>query len=249
MLHMDDAGEQVARFMGDVVNFTRIGELVDETLAMARSQAWRRYVTGIGPAEWRQSEFDYFLIACGVPYEDAARVLAWGKAGAEIGAMMKPDAEKRSRRSLEDAGRAYQGAGPESLEARAGRLGWIARTGGMKKPPISSRALSIVNDAKDLETKAAETRANNMTATRRRQLDRLAKTIIADVPASAERRYLIDQIRPVITKGRPTSTKAEWAQWRADAKAHDYNAVALAKFWDISRMQTSRRLKEVRAIS
>ena len=247
MLHMDDAGQHVTRFMGDVVNFTRIGELVDETLVMARSQAWRRYITGIGPAEWRQCEFDYFLIACGVPYEDAARVLAWGKAGAEIGAMMKPDAEKRLRRSLEGAGRAYQGAGPESLEARAGRLGWIARTGGMKKPPISSRALSIVNDAKDLETKAAEIRADNMTATRRRQLDKLAKTIVADVPDMAERRYLIDQIKPSVAKGRPTSTRAQWAQWRAEAKAHNYNAAALTQAWGITRMQATRRLKEIRA--
>ena len=118
MRHMDDAGQQVANFMGEVVNFTRIGELVDETLAMARSQAWRRYVTGIGPAEWRQCEFDYFLIACDVPYDDAARVLAWGKAGAEIGAMMKPDAPKQSRRSLDEAGLTYQGAGPESLQDR-----------------------------------------------------------------------------------------------------------------------------------
>jgi len=247
MRHMDDAGQQVANFMGEVVNFTRIGELVDETLAMARSQAWRRYVTGIGPAEWRQCEFDYFLIACDVPYDDAARVLAWGKAGAEIGAMMKPDAPKQSRRSLDEAGLTYQGAGPESLQDRAARLGWVNKKG-QTRAPISPRALSTVKDAKGLEARAADARAERIKPARRAQLDKLAASIRSQVPDETDRRYLIDHIRPPASKGPRSSVVTEGVQWRAEAKTHDYNAIALAEVWGVSRSQASRRLREIRDI-
>ena len=57
---VDDAGDQVLRFVSAARNLSRLGELTDEVVAMAQAGTWRRYRTAVeltsgGNANWTTS--------------------------------------------------------------------------------------------------------------------------------------------------------------------------------------------------
>src|SRR5215475_3895302 len=147
-------GAAIASFGTRIHNVLRVGELTTNLVAMYDSGQWRAYRHNAGPVYWRAAEFDYFLIAEGVPYEDVSRVVAWSRAGATLAPGMVSD-DAHTRRPFKDAAAAWPGDTGESLEARARRLGWLA-TPRAEKPasPISSYARVVAQAAFPLGMRA-----------------------------------------------------------------------------------------------
>lgn len=243
---LDQAGEQVVHFMGDVRTLGKIGELADKIIAMAESGAWRRYRTAVGIEEWRECEFDYFLIGCDLAYEDVYRAIKWHKLGERTRAMMDRDADPRKRRSLEKAATAYHAAGPETLIDKAARLGWTTKTG-KPRSPLSERQQAKQASGKTFEEQARERRQKRITAKRRRELDRLAREVLTELGSDDERRYLLDSItqRVIRKPGRP---KSDHEQWAKDVAELDGDTKALAERWGLSQSQARRRRAEIRVL-
>src|SRR6516165_6290630 len=101
MNFMDDNGEKVVHFAADIRTLGKLGELSAKIIAMAESGAWRRYRTAVGTDEWRECEFDYFLIACDVAFDDVDRAIRTHRLGGTTRNMMNPYAEPGQRRDLE----------------------------------------------------------------------------------------------------------------------------------------------------
>jgi hypothetical protein len=114
---IDKHGELVSAFVGQVENLGQLGKLTNAVVEIASTGAWREYRTGFGHEVWREAEFDYFLISCGVAFEDAQRVLAWTKQGAALAPLMDREADGSRRRPLDHAARAWRTVGPETLVA------------------------------------------------------------------------------------------------------------------------------------
>lgn len=121
---VDDAGNQILRFISAARNLSRIGELANEVVDVAKSGQWRRYKTAVGLTEWRESEFDYFLISCDLSHEDIGRVVLHTDDWSTLAQIMDPNADATCRRPLEEAAAAWPSPSPESLMERAQRLGW-----------------------------------------------------------------------------------------------------------------------------
>jgi len=100
---VDQAGDQVLRFVSAARNLSRLGELTDEVVSIAQSGAWHRYRTAVGVDEWRECELDYFLIACDLSHEDISRIVAYTREGAALAPLMDHDANSDKRRPLEEA--------------------------------------------------------------------------------------------------------------------------------------------------
>ena len=118
---IDESGDQVLRFVSAARNLSRLGELTDEVVTIAQSGAWHHYRTATGPAEWRECELDYFLIACDLRHEDISRIVAYTREGAALAPLMDRNADSDKRRTLEDAAAAWPAPGQETLLKRAQR--------------------------------------------------------------------------------------------------------------------------------
>lgn len=199
---LDRHGRKVVEFMGKVKNLTRLAELTDSIADIATSGDWRRYTTAIGTEMWREAEFDYFLIACDLPYADVAKVLAYNRRGVELAPLMDRNAPATKRRTLDKASAAWSGPSPESLVERAERLGWInsPRAVGRNpnyalRTPVSSQALLRAATGLSQVEQARQNRADQIPAKRRRELDRLVRSVIDQTDDATEARYLIDRIK------------------------------------------------------
>jgi hypothetical protein len=210
-------GAAVRTFGTRIHNVLRVGELTTNLVTMYESQQWRAYAHNAGPVHWRAAEFDYFLIAEGVPYEDVSRVVAWYRAGATLAPGMASD-DKRKRREFADAAKAWPSDTGESLEARAQRLGWLpARDSDAPASPISHYGRAVARDKLPLGTRATGYQLRGtvaaLSAARRRELDALVVRLTAGLTPT-ERRYVRARISGT-GRGRPRlngplSRQAAW---------------------------------------
>ena len=139
MANIDDAGQHVLAFHLRVQNVGRIAELTRHLEEMADLGDWRDYTTGLYVQ--RRHQFDYFLIASGVHFDDARRVIQWAKVGTKLAALMDPTAPTDRRRPIDQAAKTWHspGAGVGFVD-RARELGWVA-DGRSVKRAVSRRAL------------------------------------------------------------------------------------------------------------
>lgn len=238
---IDEAGERVLAFQLRVQNLGRIGDLTSNLEQIAVSGDWRDYTTALGRERWLDSEFDYFLIASGVFHEDARRVIQWAKVGGDLAAMMDPAADSERRRPIDDAAKGWHSAGPSaSFLQRARELGWLASDNTVKVA-VSKRALEEARTGVSKEEHARQARTERLQPARREQLDTLAETLLVELTAADERRYVIDRLRASIRgeQRRP-------ADLRGDAELLGWNVSALAEKWGVARMTAHRWVDEVR---
>lgn len=121
---VDHAGGEVLRFISDARNLSRIGELADKILSIATSGNWRRYRTAVGVTQWREAEFDYFLISCDLSHEDVGRAILHTGAWSTFVRIMDANADEAHRRPLQEAASSWMSPSNEGLIERAQRLGW-----------------------------------------------------------------------------------------------------------------------------
>jgi hypothetical protein len=237
---IDEAGERVLAFQLRVQNLGRVGDLTSNLERIAMSGDWRDYTTAVGRERWLDSEFDYFLIASGVFHEDARKVIQWARAGLELAAMMDPAADSNRRRSIDEAAKAWNPVGPGlSFLQRARELGWLA--GDTVKVAVSRRALEEARTGVTNEEHARRARTDRLSVERRGQLDKLSETLLVELTAIDERRYIIDRLR-VSVRGEQRRP----ADPRADAERLGWNVTALAEHWGVARMTAHRWVEEVR---
>jgi len=201
---IDDAGDQVLRFVSAARNLSRLGELTDEVITIAQSGAWHRYRTAVGMDEWRECELDYFLIACDLRHEDVARIAAYTKEGAALAPMMDRDADTKLRRVFEDAAAAWHAPAPETLIERAQRLGWTRgeTSPALRAAPVPRRVRARQAHGMTMDQHAQRGRAERLSPIRRRELDKLVQDVRAVITTDVERLYIIDQLRAKVAQAR-----------------------------------------------
>jgi hypothetical protein len=167
---IDDAGNQVLRFVSAARNLSRLGELTDEVVAIAQSGAWRRYRTAVGVDEWRECELDYFLIACDLRHEDISRIVAYTREGAALAPLMDHDANSDKRRALEEAAATWHSPGQETFITRAQRLGWTRSetSRSLRAAPLPARVRARQAHGMTMDEHAQQTRAHRLSPERRR---------------------------------------------------------------------------------
>jgi hypothetical protein len=245
---VDEAGDQVLRFVSAARNLSRLGELTDEVVAIAQSGVWRRYRTGPGTDEWRESEFDYFLISCDLRHEDISRIVAYTREGAALAPLMDRNADSAKRRTLDDAAAAWHSPGQETLIGRAQRLGWTrsedSRT--LRAAPLPPRVRARQTHGMTMDEHAQQTRSHRLSPERRRELDELVRRVRAEIGDDLERLYVLDQLRQSKRRGRPATTEQERKQWLADAERLKWDATRLAEEWGIGRRAAEIRIRHLR---
>lgn len=245
---VDEAGDQVLSFVSAARNLSRVGELTDKVVAIAKSGAWRRYRTAVGVDEWRECEFDYFLIACDLSHDDIGRVVAYTREGAALAPMMDREANSTRRRPFEEASAAWHAPTPETLIEQAQRLGWTRgeASSALRAAPLPPRVRARHAHGISMDEHAQRGRARRLTESRRRELDELVHRVRTELEDELERRYVIDQLREVEQVGRPRMTEQEHRRWRADAERLDWNTVKLAEEWSIGRAAARARVRLLR---
>jgi hypothetical protein len=245
----DNAGDDVLRFTTAVENLSRVGELTDQIVAMAESGTWRQYRTALGVEDWRECEFDFFLISCGLAWDDVSRVLAWSHKGESLMPFMDPSANSGKRRTLEEAATAWHAPGPETLIERARRLGWTKGTGAtLRVPPVPARARVRHATGMTMDEHARVSRRDEIPAKRRRELDALVKQLADLAKGEVEYRYILDGLRARLglRGGRPATTAAELESWRSDAERLGWNTSKLAEHWGVDPSTARRRMARLR---
>lgn len=198
---VDESGDVVLRFVSAARNLSRLGELTEEVVSIAKSGIWRRYRTAVGQDQWLECELDYFLIACDLQYDDISRVLSYTRESAEVAEMMDRDADTSRRRSLEDAATNWNAPGPETLIERAQRLGWTRneKTNSLRAAPVSPRVRSRQAHGISKDEQAKRNRTERLAPSRLEELNREVARIRATLKDETERRYVIDRLRERIT--------------------------------------------------
>jgi hypothetical protein len=246
---VDESGDQVLKFVSAARNLSRLGELTDEVLAIAKSGAWRRYRSAVGVDEWRECELDYFLIACDLSHDDVGRIVAYTREGASLASMMDREANGERRRPLEEASAAWHAPTPETLIERAQRLGWTRSSvsPALRAAPLPPRARARQVHGMTMDEHAQRTREQRLPTSRRHELDGLVARLRAELSDDLERLYVIDQLRETTTepRGRPQVSEQDQRQWRADAERLDWDTDQLAKEWGVHRTTASRRVRRL----
>jgi len=205
MAEQDTNWRVVSRFMSDLRNASRLATYVDTVVDVYESGAWRRYVDATGRLdEWRECEFDYFLIACGAEYSDAQRLLAWDKARAVDLASAMEGEDPARRRSLEEASTLWQSPTGVGLADLAQRQGWTRGSGQLKVPPAPARARARARHGLTMDEHARLARAIRLTLHRRKELEALGASVIDSVEDDHELRYLVDVLRDGLRRRRTT---------------------------------------------
>jgi hypothetical protein len=238
---IDEAGERVLAFQLRVQNLGRIGDLTSNLEQIATSGDWRSYSTALGPEQWLDAEFDYFLIASGINLEDARRVIQWAKVGSQLAAMMDPAAGADRRRPIEEAASSWKSAGAgASFVQRARELGWVGSNEAVRVA-VSKRALEQARSGVTNEEHARKSRTERLTTARVTEIDRIVDEVIVELTSADERRYFIDRLRASIRgeQRRPANP-------RTDAERLGWNVTALAQYWGVSRMTAHRWVEEIR---
>jgi hypothetical protein len=248
---IDDAGDQVLRFVSAARNLSRLGELTDEVVAVAKSGSWRRYRTAVGIDEWRECEFDYFLIACDLGHDDIARILAYTREGAALAPLMDRETNGTRRRTFEEASAAWHAPTPETLINRAQRLGWTRgeTSTALRAAPLPPRVRARQAHGISMDEHAQRTREQRIALQRRRELDALIGRIRSELADETERLYVIDQLRRQGTRGRPGATVEERNRWGADAQRLNWDTAKLAQQWRISERAARKRVQLIRKAS
>jgi hypothetical protein len=235
-----DSWDAVSQFLSDLKNASRLATYVDTVVNIYESAAWRRYTDGTGRTDdWRECEFDYFLIASGAQYGDIQRLLSWERArAADIASAMTSD-EPRKRRSLEAASSAWHSPTNASLLELAERQGWTKPTGDLRVPPVPARARTLARLGVTMDEHARLQRESQISATRRKELDRSVRQL-ADSLGPLELRYVRDAISArLATEGRPPLDRE---QIRRDVKELGRDASALADRWGVTPGTARKRL-------
>lgn len=247
---VDEAGDQVLRFVSAARNLSRLGELTDEVVAIAKSGSWRRYRTAVGTDEWRECEFDYFLIACDLQYDDISRIVAYTREGSTMAPLMDRNANGDKRRPLEEAASAWHSPGQETLISRAQRLGWTRSEAShsLRAAPLPPRVRARQVHGMSMDEHAQQTRARRLNSARRRELDELVRQLRAQFEGELERLYVIDRLRQPERepRGRPAATNEQRKQWRDDAERFRWDAPKLAEEWGIGRRAAEMRIRNLR---
>jgi hypothetical protein len=247
---VDDAGDQVLRFVSAARNLSRLGELTDEVVRIAQSGVWRRYRTATGTDEWRECELDYFLIACDMRHEDISRVVAYTREGGALAPFMDRNSDEGKRRTLDEAAAAWHSAGQETLIARAQRLGWTRgeASRSLRAAPLPKRVRARQVHGVSMDEHAQQTRARRVSPERRQELDELVRQLRAGLDGELERLYVIDRLRQPEKepRGRPSATGEERRQWLDDAKRLGWDAGLLGQEWGVSRRSAERRIQKLR---
>jgi hypothetical protein len=194
---VDDAGDQILRFVSAAKNLSRLGQLTDEVVEIAKSGAWRRYRTAVGTDEWRECELDYFLIACDLRHEDISRVVTFTREAASLAEMMDREVDETRRRSLDEAAAAWHAPAPETLLQRAQRLGWTKNEGSnlLRAAPVSPRVRARVAHGMSKDEHAKQTRKERISVERRQELDDAITLLNKSIKDGPERMYVIDQLK------------------------------------------------------
>lgn len=242
---IDDNGRRVVSFTSQIRNLGRVAELTSAVIDIATSGAWRDYHVATGHEAWRDAELDYFLIACGMHYEDVARILNYNKDAKALAPMMDKAADTEQRRPLDEAAQAWHSPTGQSLVDRAEALGWTSKNGTLRASPIPERARIKARHGVTREELARQERTKRIPAKRRAELDRLVTDVLARLAGEQERQYVVDHLAHDHA-GRPPIGAAEPAVWRADADRLDWNAEALAEHWGVTPRTARRRVKRLR---
>lgn len=190
----------VSEFVSEIRNASRLAALVDAVVDMYESGAWRQYTDASGRSdEWRGCEYDYFLIACGAQYGDVQKLLTWDRArAAELAAAMESEEPKR-RRSLEQASASWRSPTGVSLTDLAQRNGWLTTGGGLRVSPAPARARTLARHGVTMDEHARQEREKQISATRRKELDRQADGLSRELEET-ELRYVRDRISAKLAK-------------------------------------------------
>lgn len=196
---VDDAGDRVLRFISAAHNLSRLSELTDEIVSIAKSDAWRRYRTAVGTDQWRACELDYFLISCDLSYDDVSRIMAYTREGAALAPLMDREAPTSRRRALIDAAADWHAPTPETLLERAQRLGWTksATSGDLRVAPVPPRARALQVHGMTMDEHARTSRAKRLSKARRTKLEAVVKRIRGEISDDVERLYVIDRLREI----------------------------------------------------
>lgn len=245
---VDEAGDQVLRFVSAARNLSRLGELTDEVVSIAQSGAWRRYRTAVGTDEWRECELDYFLIACDLRHEDISRIVAYTREGGTLGPLMDRNADNDKRRTLEEAATSWHSPGQETLITRAQRLGWTRSEASrsLRAAPLPPRVRARQVHGVSMDEHAQQTRSQRLSPEQRRELDELVRRVRTEFEGDLERLYVVDQLRQSERRGRPGATEQERKQWHTDAERLGWDAARLAQEWGIGRRTAERRIRNSR---
>jgi hypothetical protein len=244
---IDEHGKAVIEFTGNLKNASRAAVYADTIVDIFNSDHWRDYSTAAGHDRWLECEFDYFLIANGARYSDVQLILSWSKVKtADVARAMDKDANSRRRRPLDQASAEWDSGQRlgTSLTRLAEANGWVGKSGRLLRPPVSERAVAQAKHGVTMDEHARQQREQRLPASRRRELDKLAGDVLAQLVNDDDRRYLVDRLRK--PRGRPATSAAELAQWRADADKLDWNAKALAEHWSITEIGARKRLRRMR---
>jgi hypothetical protein len=241
---IDEAGDQVLRFVSAARNLSRLGELTDEVVTIAQSGSWRRYRTAVGSDEWRECEFDYFLIACDLRYDDISRIVAYTGEGGSLAPLMNRDADHIHRRTFEEASAAWHAPTLETLVSRAQRLGWTRgeTSATLRATPLSQRVRARQTHGMSMDEHARRAREQRITDQRRCQLDELVTRLRGELADDGERLYVIDQLRARGAHGRSGRPAGEHDHWAADAQRLGWDAAKLAEEWGISERAARHRM-------
>jgi hypothetical protein len=195
--------QAVSQFMSELKNASRLAALVDTVVDMYESGQWRRYTDATGAIdEWREREYDYFLIACGAQYGDVQKLLTWDRArAAELAAAMESDDPKR-RRPIEDAAAVWRSPTGAPLTELASRQGWTTSTGKLRVSPVPERARTIARHGMTADEHARKRREEMIAPNRRRELTRVVSDATAGL-SDLELRYVRDCITAKLAKARP----------------------------------------------
>jgi hypothetical protein len=241
---IDDNGQKVAKFTSRVQNLSRVAELNDAVIDIALSGAWRDYKFATGREQWREAEFDYFLIANDLRYEDAQNILRYNKHSYEVHPLMDHTAGPEQRRSFAEAAASWNRLNLNLVE-RAKELGWITDTGKLRKPPVGDRSRTKAQHGVSKDQLAAKNREERLTAKRRKELDKLAKQLRLELTVD-ERKYLAERLKND-SAGRPIKGEDELARWRADVERIGRKPTELARHWGVTRTAAYKRLERISA--
>jgi hypothetical protein len=196
----------VSKFMSDLRNVSRLGAYVDTVVDVYESGAWRRYTDATGRTdEWHESEFDYFLIACGARYGEVQRLLTWDRARAvELASAMESD-DAAARRPLAEVSEQWPSPTGATLAELATRQGWTKGGGRLRVSPAPQRARARARHGLSMDELAGQMRAQKIAVERRGSLDRIASDAAEATQDELELRYVIDRLRDKLPRRRATS--------------------------------------------
>lgn len=194
MASRDPNWEAVSEFVSELKNASRLAALVDTVVDMYESRKWRHYVDATGATdEWKEAEYDYFLIACGAQYGDVQKLLTWDRArAAELAAAMESDDPNR-RRPLERAAEAWRSPTGAPLTELAARQGWTTGAGKLRVSPAPERARTVARHGVTADEHARQRREELIEPKRRDELTKIVDAATRGM-SDLELRYIRDRI-------------------------------------------------------